>query len=279
MKVRYKVKKIYKDTYQIADWGIAFNVVYIYVLVGKEKALVIDCGYGDLDLIKIIRTFTDKPLVLACAHGHIDHALGTWQFDSFYLAKADFPVYQEHSSKETIERIFTKGIAAPVKDKFLKDPEYMEAAKKIAEAKRPEPTPLEDVISFELGDRQVSWFPIPGHTQGSVAFLDEKNHVVFDSDGCPVMVWIFLPESSTVTEYKKKMEEYYQWLVANNVKKRYMGHQKKPGKAKGAKQMALCAEKIISGKAKPHVLKGTQIGGAEVKIVFSHWHIIAYEKI
>lgn len=37
-------------------------------------------------------------------------------------------------------------------------------------------------FSFELGDRKVTVIEIPGHTYGSVAFLDETNKMLFSGD-------------------------------------------------------------------------------------------------
>ena len=59
------VKKIYPDTYQIVDPGIGFGGVNMYLLVGSDKALLIDSGYGALPIMqpdgwqKIDSHFTD----------------------------------------------------------------------------------------------------------------------------------------------------------------------------------------------------------------------------
>lgn len=43
------VKKLAENTYRISEWG-AFGLVKMYLLIGNERALLIDSGYGKIDL-------------------------------------------------------------------------------------------------------------------------------------------------------------------------------------------------------------------------------------
>ena len=52
-----------------------------YLVVGEEKACVIDTMNGWNDLCAAVRRLTDKPLVLVNTHGHPDHILGNIYFD------------------------------------------------------------------------------------------------------------------------------------------------------------------------------------------------------
>ena len=60
MKTRlYPMVQFKKDTWEIDE----FECASVFVLVGKEKAMVIDAGIGIGDLIGAIRmTITDKPM-------------------------------------------------------------------------------------------------------------------------------------------------------------------------------------------------------------------------
>ena len=64
MKTRlYPMVQFKKDTWEIDE----FECASVFVLVGKEKAMVIDAGIGIGDLIGAIRmTITDKPPRLLC---------------------------------------------------------------------------------------------------------------------------------------------------------------------------------------------------------------------
>lgn len=52
------VKKIYPDTYQIVAPGIGFGGVNMYLLIGSDKALLVDSGYGALPIMPVIREIT-----------------------------------------------------------------------------------------------------------------------------------------------------------------------------------------------------------------------------
>lgn len=47
-----------------------------YIVVGKEKALIIDTMNGYEDVKAIAETVTDLPLIVVNTHGHPDHIFG-----------------------------------------------------------------------------------------------------------------------------------------------------------------------------------------------------------
>ena len=47
-----------------------------YLVVGKEKACVIDTMNGYNDLYAAVTRLTDKPLTVVNTHGHPDHIFG-----------------------------------------------------------------------------------------------------------------------------------------------------------------------------------------------------------
>jgi hydroxyacylglutathione hydrolase len=246
----YKIKQIYENTYSIADTDINPMAVYMYLLVGEKKAMLIDSGYGGLDLHKVISTVTDKEVTCACSHGHIDHALGAYQFEAAYLQSKDFELYRQHSLPEWIGSYGYSGMSEKFPNRKAKDPGYIALVERIAGIQRKSLMPLESIETFDLGDRQVSWYLLPGHTQGSVAFLDEKYHTVFDSDAAPFGLFLFLPESSGVKDYRENLIDYKGYLQKNAVIHRFTGHSNKPLGVKQIQNLIDCSEVILKGKRK-----------------------------
>lgn len=72
MRTDYPIRKIADDTYMISDFGIA----NCYLLIGEERALLIDCGLGIGDIKGAVEKITDKPILVVATHGHVDHAGG-----------------------------------------------------------------------------------------------------------------------------------------------------------------------------------------------------------
>ena len=53
----------------------------MYLLEGKEKALLLDTGYGAGNLRAFVEKLTDKPVIVANSHYHPDHAAGNGEFE------------------------------------------------------------------------------------------------------------------------------------------------------------------------------------------------------
>ena len=56
-----------------------------YLVVGEEKACVIDTMNGYNDLYKVVREITDKPVFVINTHGHPDHIFGNVNFEKAYI--------------------------------------------------------------------------------------------------------------------------------------------------------------------------------------------------
>ena len=77
----FPYKEIAPNTYEIGE----FDCASIFLLIGDEKAMVIDTGIGIGDLKGFIRTLTDKPLMVCFTHDHADHVGGASAFDQGFI--------------------------------------------------------------------------------------------------------------------------------------------------------------------------------------------------
>ena len=80
------VSKIDDDLYVITET----KSIHCYLLIGKEKALLIDAGYGYEDIHPLIRQITELPVMLAVTHGDPDHALGAMHFEDVWIHPLDY---------------------------------------------------------------------------------------------------------------------------------------------------------------------------------------------
>lgn len=175
----------------------------MYLIVGKEKALVFDTGFGFADCMKEIRKLTDKPLTVVDSHGHFDHMGGNYLFDCpVYMHERDLQTAAKHSSKQyrcyavkNIEKyeklVFWKGWIP----KGLNRKAYIEQ------------TPFNNYISvsegdtFDLGDITLKVVEMPGHTPGSIALYCREKRLMLVSDATNPTVFMFLPESTKLSVY------------------------------------------------------------------------------
>lgn len=244
----FLVKEIYKDTYCIVDNAMGGHV-NMYLLVGTEKALLIDSGYGDPKLLEVIRSVAEKEVICACTHGHIDHALGAYLFDNAYVHSADMAQYREHCQKEKILDCGLEGIGAKPK-KYLKLSGYQEHVQMLSQINRKPLLPLEEIQAFDLGGRTVHWVEVPGHTPGSVAFVDEENKVAFDGDAAPNGLWLFMPEASSVEVFLDSVVRYETFLKEKGILRRYGGHSSAPVPTSQLQTLQRICVKILDAKKK-----------------------------
>ncbi len=85
-----------KDTWEIDE----FDCASVFLLIGRDKAMVIDAGMGIGDLKRAIRKLTDKPLVVVISHGHVDHTGNARQFEEIWIHPND----AHHPIPQDLER-------------------------------------------------------------------------------------------------------------------------------------------------------------------------------
>ena len=82
----YSVEKIAQGTYKIDEMGRDIA----YLLLGNEKALLIDSTIGAGDIKKTVEEITDLPVTVAITHGHADHTGGAvGKYKEIYVQEDD----------------------------------------------------------------------------------------------------------------------------------------------------------------------------------------------
>ena len=155
-----------------------------YLVVGKERACVIDTMNGYNDLYQAVRGLTDKPLTVVNTHGHPDHIFGNMFFQEAYLHPAD----------RELARMFAE------------DPEYL----KMLEEQGKTFPPFKDILpgdTIDLGGRTLEVFGLPGHTPGGILLLLREDRVLFTGDSINHHLWMQLDGCLPLTEYLKELDK------------------------------------------------------------------------
>ena len=163
---------------------------YEYLLVGKNRALLIDAGAtSDHDIHRAIAKITDLPVIVIPTHLHYDHTNGLKFFDS--IALIDLPETRERTQGDAVQlgRYQYEGWAPP---RFS-----------VAEWIKP------DAV-IDLGARQVQILSTPGHTTNSVSIFEPEAKRLFTGDLIyPTTLFAFGPDSS-LSAYISTFD----WLIA-----------------------------------------------------------------
>lgn len=212
----------------------------MYLIEGRDKALLIDTGLGVAKLRAFVKGLTAKPLIVVNTHGHPDHAGGNFEFRSVYAHPADFTAIQQLGAKESRTRAgrsMAKGTPAP----------DMISADEAANATPAELLAIQDGYVFDLGGRKLEVIEVPGHTPGEIVLLDSANHAVFTGDNSNSLVWLFLPNSKPLDVYLESLKKLRK--RAGEFTTIYPGHGTPLPAAFIGEQIA-CVEGILDGSAK-----------------------------
>ena len=135
--------------YPVSDgvWAIDQEMVRCFLIVGAERALLLDTGAGECDLMGMIRSVTDMPLLVVQSHGDGDHTGNSQLFSEIYAHPAEFPILTRFR------------------------PDWKPALLPVAEG-----------YVFDLGGRRLEVIEAPGHTPGSICLLDRENRILFSGD-------------------------------------------------------------------------------------------------
>jgi glyoxylase-like metal-dependent hydrolase (beta-lactamase superfamily II) len=208
--------------WRIRDFGGFTGSEDMYLIEGKDRALLFDTGMGTGDLATYVKTLTKLPVDVAITHGNGDHFKQVDQFkeSTVYISEKD------------ITRL-TEDLITP-KFKMIKEG---------------------DVIDIGAG-RRFEILEVPGHSLGCVIFLDSANKiaVVGDGVGSGERVHMYNAACTALDEYLsglKKAEEKIKNLdgLTLLVGHHYQEHTPLVGAAgkKLITDMRILAEKVLAG--------------------------------
>jgi len=192
----YKSTQLQENVYRITS----LENVFCELLIGTEKALLIDTGFGYGDLKGFVKSLTgSKPLIIVNTHGHLDHTCGNAQFDEpIFISTKDVELCKAHTSREFRERA-AKGAenandyATGETVRGLPDDFDLEAYVNRGTGQL---KPLNDGDVFDLGGIIVRAIATPGHTNGGTCFLYEEQNWLYVGDQANAFCWLFLDETT-----------------------------------------------------------------------------------
>lgn len=205
MKSGHSAEEICRNTWHINE----FNLVNAFLIQGGRNAVLIDTGCGLSDLRGTVSSLTERDLSVFLTHSHPDHLGGIYEF-------RDCPIYM--SSLESGERIFNMGLDNAFRRMYVEtrgpvnNPGHQDEMLSAIPEEEPDCSfnyiDIPDGFSFDLGGRSLTAILTPGHTSGSMCFLDEKERILFSGD--TVNRSIIIQRQKDNSSFK--IEEYYRTL-------------------------------------------------------------------
>lgn len=159
--------------------------MHMSLLVGTEKALLIDTGYGFDDITAAVRQITPLPFDVLLTHGHHDHACGAFQFEKVWMHREEESVFTFYAGNWR-QRVWQQAAA-----KRLDLSDWTEEAfvtTPCGQAAFIEP------CEMDLGGLTVQILHCPGHTSGSLCVYVKERKLLLPGDDMNPTTWIFFPE-------------------------------------------------------------------------------------
>ncbi len=174
----YVVKELAKGVFEIGE----FDCGSMFLIVGKEKALLIDAGIGIGDIRAAVQKLTDKPVTLVLTHSHLDHIGNAPAFEAAYISKEDLPVVAQGGGVNvTLDK--RKQYAGFIAGRSGLTYDYdLDVDMQEWDGSNLDLIPIEDGHVFDLGGRKVTAYACPGHTPGSMVLLDDQSRILFLGD-------------------------------------------------------------------------------------------------
>ncbi|MFK7732549.1 MAG: MBL fold metallo-hydrolase [Pseudomonadales bacterium] len=179
----FTIEKLAPGTYAIGEPRY-YQENYNYLLVGENRAVLFDAGPGVRDIIPVVKSITNLPVVFLPSHFHYDHVGNGIRFEQ--RAVVDLPYLRSRAENNVLQ---------------FSDMEHLGEAEGFA-------TPSWAIDfwwlpgeAIDLGGRSVEIVHTPGHSTESISLWDQQNDIMLSGDYIyPGPLYAFLPNSS-LTQY------------------------------------------------------------------------------
>lgn len=202
-----------------------------YLVLGEERAALIDTGMGIGSLKKAVESVTDLPVVVINTHCHPDHAGGNAEFAPALFNPAELDVFKKMA---TLEFRIQDVSRMPGGQEWVPQLQPM----------GPEPVAARDGQIVDLGGRRLQIIFTPGHTHGSLCVFEEAAGVLFTGDNVQANATALREwNSSTVEEFHESLEK----LAKLPVKRILGGHRPNDNPPDLLQRKLACAKQILDG--------------------------------
>lgn len=193
---------------------IVMPYVCAYLIEGKERAVLLDTGFGYGDLKAFVEELTQLPYEVVLTHGHPDHAGGSVQFEKVYLNPREFTAAQRDCSIEN-RRAVRQYVTRRLND-------IEDLPEKWQPQRQGNFTALEETDVFDLGGISLQPVLVPGHSQGIMCFIIKEERVAIFGDACSDPTLLNLEASTSIREHLsgllhlRSFEDWFDVVLINH---------------------------------------------------------------
>jgi glyoxylase-like metal-dependent hydrolase (beta-lactamase superfamily II) len=170
-----------------------------YLVLGSERAALIDTGMGVGDIRRLVEGITSVPISVIQSHAHNDHIGGAWQFEDIGIHPSEAEDLAAGQSAARLANWFADSeMSGPLPSGFNSNGYSIPG-------KRPTRT-YGDGDVVELGRRTLEVIHAPGHSRGGLVLLDRANRALYSTDVVYLRSLYLLNPDSSVPDYVTTLE-------------------------------------------------------------------------
>ena len=173
MKDWFTINQVDDSTYIISEYR-HWEETHCYLLIGSERALLIDTGLGVCNIYEQVRKLTDKPVAAVATHIHWDHIGGHKYFPEFYAHEAELDWL---NGKFPLPLQVVKNMVA---DRCELPEDFCINGYAIFQGKPGRL--LVDGDTIDLGGRTIQVLHTPGHSPGHLCFWEDEKGYLYSGD-------------------------------------------------------------------------------------------------
>jgi glyoxylase-like metal-dependent hydrolase (beta-lactamase superfamily II) len=226
-----------------------YSTVQFYLVEGTERAALIDNGVGIGDLRALLGGITSLPVLALNTHAHADHAGGNLNFDEVWLSPRDQELLENAVSLKS-----RMGFVRSFLPRMGIEPEAGESD--FTGTLKPVYHWLADYEEIDLGGRTLTAIPVPGHSPGSLGFLDSQAGAFFAGDCGNQSTYLFLKNSTPLALYRESLVSLMDYY--DRIHSYYICHEFDVFPKSCIKDLIECCDLALTGKdaAIPYAIGG-----------------------
>ena len=170
----FSVEKIDNQTYVICE-NKHLEETRCYLLLGSQKAILIDTGLGIANIKAVVDSITELPVMVVTTHVHWDHIGGYSLFDNIAVHELEEPWLD---GKFPLPLSVVK---ANLTRESFDAPRDFDIEKYYVFQGEPQII-LHDGDYFDLGERLVKVIHTPGHSPGHCCFYEPDRKYLYSGD-------------------------------------------------------------------------------------------------
>lgn len=174
MNAWFHVEEVSPHTYAISEFA-HWEEPHCYLLLGMERAVLIDTGLGVSNIRNVVEQITSLPVLVVTTHVHWDHIGGHGEFENFAVHEAEqewisgrFPLPLEAVKHSLTDRpcSFPEDFALLHYQLFQGKPSQF----------------LRDGDVLDLGGRCLHIIHTPGQSPGHCCFYEPERRYLYSGD-------------------------------------------------------------------------------------------------